>query len=164
MGTGQTLLTIGAMILLGSVILTTNRSLSETNTVLLNSNIGLEEVSLATSVIEEAEGKAFDHNTDTTAVTSTSQLTPASQLGPESGDTSAASFDDFDDFNGYRQQVTIDSIPYVIYTRVCYVSSSNPSGPASTSPTWNKRMDVWVWSAFAPDTVKMSTVYSYWNF
>ncbi len=153
--------------LLGTVILSTNRSLNDSSSVLMNSNIGLEEVSLATSVIEEAEGKAFDQKTDSSVVTSTTQLTPPSQLGQENNDST--DFDDFDDYNGlnnqgYRQTIAVDSIPYVILTRVCYVSANDPSGPASPTQTWNKRMDVWVWSKLAPDTVKMSTVYSYWNF
>ena len=54
MGTGQTLLTIGAVMLLGTIILTTSRSLVDNNEVLLKNNLQLEEVSLATSVIEEA--------------------------------------------------------------------------------------------------------------
>ncbi len=167
MGTGQTLLTIGAIFILGTVILTTNRSLNDTSAVLMHSNIGLEEVSLATSIMEEAEGKAFDQNTDSNAVTSTSQLTPASLLGQENNNPN--DLDDFDDYNGLnnqglRETFQLSTGTYVVLTRVCYVPSNDPSGPASTTQTWNKRMDIWVWNTLTPDTVKMSTVYSYWNF
>ncbi|MCL4538458.1 MAG: hypothetical protein M1469_09960 [Bacteroidetes bacterium] len=54
MGTGQMLLTVGAIILLSTIILTTNRSLNDNDEILLKTNLGLEEVSLATSIIEEA--------------------------------------------------------------------------------------------------------------
>ena len=65
MGTGQMLITIGAIALLGGVILNVNRNIDNTGTILLHSNIGIEEVSLASSVMEEAQGLAFDEITDT---------------------------------------------------------------------------------------------------
>lgn len=172
MGTGQTLLTIAAIMLLGTVILTTDRTINDTGQVLLNSNIGLEEVSLATSTIEEAEGKAFDENTDTNNVTQLSQLTPANLLGQENGDPN--DFNDFDDYNGLNHDgllridtVTVDSVVTGIYydsTRVYYVSpSSGLDNPVDTQ-TWYKRLDVWVWNKDVPDTVEMHTVYGYWYF
>lgn len=172
MGTGQTLLTIAAIMLLGTVILSTDRSINETGQVLLNSNVGLEEVSLATSTIEEAEGKAFDENTDTSNVTQLSQLTPADQLGQEYGDST--DLNDFDDYNGLHgngrlviDTVKVDSVVTGIYydsTHVCYVSPSTGLDQAVNSPTWYKRLDVYIWNRDIPDTVKMHTVFSYWYF
>ncbi len=155
------------MMLLGTVILTTNRSLGDTNTVLLNSNIGLEEVSLATSIIEEAQGKAFDEQSDTNNVTSLSQLTPADQLGEENGDST--DLNDFDDFNGLNgagrlETDTLSTGIYFAYTQVHYVSLSNGLDNNSNGRTWSKRLDVWVWNKDVPDTVKMHTVFSYWYF
>lgn len=166
MGTGQTLLTIGAIMLLGSVILTVNRSLNTNNQILLNSNIGLEEVSLATSIIEEAQGKAFDEQTDTNTVSSLSQLTPVASLGQENGDS--ADFNDFDDYNGLNNHGHVDTVRlstgiYIDSTRVYYVNLNNPDG-ISTTATWSKRLDVWVWNKDVPDTVKMHTIFSYWYF
>ncbi len=160
------LLTIGAIVLLGTVITNVNNSINDTSTVLLHSNIGLEEVSLATSIMEEAEGTAFDQNTDTNTASSTSQLTPANSLGQEGGN--ASDLDDFDDFNGLNNQgrLEIDTLStgiYYVYTRVYYVNSNNLMANA-TSPTWNKRLDVWVWNPSTSDTVKMQTVFSYWPF
>lgn len=172
MGTGQTLLTIAAIMLLSSVILTTDRSVNGTTAVLINSNIGLEEVSLATSTIEEAEGKAFDEHTDTNDVTSLSQLTPANQLGQENGDST--DFNDFDDYNGLNgngllviDTIKVDSVITGIYydsTEVHYVSPGGGLDNNSDTPTWSKRLDVWVWNKNVPDTVKMHTVFSYWYF
>ncbi len=167
MGTGQTLLTIAALMLLGTVILSTNRSLGDTNQVLLNSNVGLEEVSLATSIIEEAQGKSFDEQTDTSNVTVLNQLTPANQLGQENGDST--DLDDFDDYNGlYGQGRTeVDTLStgiYYAYTRVHYVTLSKGLDNNSNTATWSKRLDVWVWNKDVPDTVKMHTVFSYWYF
>ena len=174
MGTGQTLLTIGAIMLLGSVILTTNRSLNYTSQVLLNSNIGLEEVSLATSTIEEAQGKAFDEHTDTSNVEpdSLQKLTPWNQLGQENGDPN--DLNDFDDYNGLygNGRLVIDTVRvgtvitgiYYDSTRVYYVLPQNGLDKNVNAKTWSKRLDVWVWNKDIPDTVKMHTVFSYWYF
>ncbi|HEY9166915.1 MAG TPA: hypothetical protein VIS48_12230 [Candidatus Kryptonia bacterium] len=168
MGTGQTLLTVGAIMLLGMVILTVNRSLNDTSEVMVNSNIGLEEVSLATSIIEEAEGKAFDDSTKVNPLlpTQLSHLTPPSSLGQEGGVTT--DLDDFDDFNGptHTGRSEIDTLStgiYHVFTKVYYINPANPGVPSSTT-TWNKEMDVWVWNTSVPDTVKMHTIYSYWYF
>ena len=160
MGTGQMLLTIGAIMLLGSIILTTNRSLNNNSQVLLNTNVGLEEVSYATSVIEEATGKAFDAQTDTNDVNSTTQLTPASQLGPEyTGD-----LNDFDDYNGKNfGPDPLSTGVYFAHTTVHYVSSTNLDDTSSTQ-TWFKRIDVSVWNKDIPDTVKMHAIVGYWYF
>ncbi len=173
MGTGQTLLTIGAIMLLGTVILTVNRNLNTNNLVLINSNIGLEEVSLATSVIQEAEGKAFDQHTINNPLNSSQldSLTPTGSLGQENGNPN--DLDDFDDYNGLNNQGRLDSIPlstgeYYVRTRVYYVNANDPTDTSSV-PTWNKRIDVTVWNGNANgtvngDVVKMHSVFSYWHF
>lgn len=174
MGTGQTLVTIGAVMLLGAVILSTNRSLNTSSQVLLNSNVGLEEVSLATSIIEEAQGKAFDAQTDTNSVDpdSIEKLTDWDRLGQEDGDPN--DLNDFDDYNGLngKGRVVIDTVRigsvitgiYYDSTRVYYVSPQNGLDKNVNSRTWSKRLDVWVWNKDIPDTVKMHTVFSYWYF
>ncbi len=168
MGTGQTLLTIGAVMLLGTIILTTSRSLVDNNEVMLKNNLGLEEVSLATSIIEEAQEKPFDESTILQTDTSLSQLTPPSALGQEGNDPTDTN--DFDDYNGLDDTglVQIDTMNtkliYYARTRVYYVSPGSLDDSSSTA-TWAKRLDVSVWSKDAPgDTVKMSTVYGYWWF
>jgi len=160
------LLTIGAIAILGGVILGVNKNINNTDTILLHSNIGIEEISLASSVMEEAQGLAFDEITDTSSVSATSQLTPATALGQENGDPT--DLNDFDDFNGLGNngRLEIDTLAtgiYYVYTRVCYVDQNNPMTNSSTR-TWNKRLDVWVWNTLSTDTVKMQTVFCYWPF
>lgn len=160
------LITIGAIAILGGVILNVNRDINNTGSILLHSNMGIEEVSLATSIMEEAQGLAFDEITDTSVVTAPSQLTPANALGQENGDST--DLDDFDDFNGLNNngRLEIDTLAtgiYYVYTRVCYVNQNNLMGKSAIQ-TWNKRLDVWVWNAMGTDTVKMQTVFSYWSF
>lgn len=166
MGTGQMLLTIGAIVILGGVILSVNKNIDNTGSILLHSNVGIQEVSIATSVMDQAEGLPFDQNTDTTSVTTTSELTPADALGQENGDST--DLDDFDDFNGLNNKgrLEVDTLGgniFYVLTRVCYVNRSDLMGNAGTQ-TWNKRLDVWVWNTQTTDTVKMNTVYSYWPF
>ncbi len=166
MGTGQMLLTIGAIMILGGVILGVNNNINNTSSILFHSNIGIEEVSLASSVMEAAQGLAFDEVTDTSAVTATSQLTPVYALGQENGDST--DLNDFDDFNGLnnRGRLEADTLStgiYHVFTKVCYVTRDDPMGSAS-APTWNKRLDVMVWNDATKDTVKMYSIFSYWNF
>lgn len=176
MNTGQMLLTIGAIFLLSTVILTVNRGFLTTNTTMITNRYGIMASSLATSMIERAISKAFDENTDTTEVTSTSQLTLPQNLGLDAGENrnDPNLLDDFDDYNCYRFLPHRDSIQidpmdptkklyFDTFCRVDYVSDSNPNNVSSTR-TWHKRMQVIVTSSAMEDTIRMSTIYSYWNF
>ncbi len=167
MNTSQMLITLGALVLLSLVILRVNRSFLTTDSVLLDSKIGVLAVSIATSVLEEANGKAFDENTDTTSIDDVNLL--SATLGPEAGET-YPNFDDFDDYNGLTK---IDSTnPIATFTVNCEVSYVQPSNldANATNKTWHKKLTVYVTSPSMlghddkQDTLKMSTVYSYWYF
>ena len=164
MNTGQMMITIGAIMLLTLVIIRVNNGFLSTDEVLMRSKFGVLAVSLATSMIEEANGKAFDNNTDTTSVTSTTQLT--NSLGPASGEQ-YSSFNDVDDFNNYTRYTitdsTIKSAPFKIYCRVNYVNPSAPKDSTNTR-TWHKKISVEVSSPNMEDTIKMSSIFSYWYF
>lgn len=160
MNTGQMLITIAALMLLSLVVLRVNNGFLSTNTVMMESKFGVLAVSLATSMIEEANGKAFDHFTDSNTVTLTSAL---SSLGPESGEV-YPDFNDFDDFNNFTK---IDStLPSAVFKIACKVNYINPANPesASGSKTWHKKITVQVTSESMQDTVEMSTIYSYFYF
>jgi len=164
MNTGQMMITIGAIMLLTLVIMRVNNGFLSTDEVLMRSKFGVLAVSLATSMIEEANGKAFDNNTDTTSVSSTTQLT--NSLGPESGET-YADFNDFDDYDNYIRYTiadsTIVSAPFKIVCRVNYINPADPDDSTNTR-TWHKKIFVEVSSPNMEDTVKMSSVFSYWYF
>ncbi|MBU2494138.1 MAG: hypothetical protein KJ571_16040 [Bacteroidetes bacterium] len=164
MNTGQMMITIGAIMLLTLVIVRVNNGFLSTDSVLMRSKFGVLAVSLATSMIEEANGKAFDHNTDTTSVSAITQLT--STLGPETGET-YSTFNDFDDYHNYLRYTatdsTIVSAPFKIYCRVNYINPSDPDDSSATR-TWHKKIYVEVSSPNMEDTIKMSSVFSYWFF
>jgi hypothetical protein len=187
-GTGQTILTMGALLLLGFTVLLTNRSSLQFGTVINQTEIDIYSVSLAESIIEEAAGKGFDHYSasDTISsgkvITDLSQLTDPTLLGKETDDSyteSSHNFDDFDDYNSWSTTPWVTYVPGVdsfhVKCEVFYVDTANPDLKLSTR-TWHKKMIVRVWPTIAPwgetqasgkakpDTVIMSYLYSYWWF
>lgn len=171
MNTGQTLITIGAIVLLSFVILRMNNNFLSTGTVLNDSKTGVMAISLATSTMERASSLAFDENTDTTSVESLSMLTHSIDLGPDLGEAGETDFDDFDDYNGFTK---IENLPNGQYTTICevgYVYSSDPNTIVS-SRTWHKKITVKVtsnslirdWDTMVQDTISFTKVFSYWYF
>lgn len=159
MNTGQMMITLAAMMLLALVILRVNNGFLSTNTVLMETKFGVLGVSLATSIIEDATGKAFDENSDSGTVTSLGDL---SSLGPD-GEV----YPNFDDFDDYKGLVYIDStMPSAKFRIACDVVYINPAFPDSfsNSNTWHKKLTVVVTTPSSQDTIKMSTIFSYFYF
>ena len=188
MNTGQTILTIGALMLLGISVLTTNRASLQHGAIINQTEVDIFAVSLAQAKIEEAAGKAFDHFISTSiegdgnVIISLTQLSDWTALGKESDDTVLTGppmhyyFDDFDDYNYYSGnnpfRLYVDGVDtFHIQTTVFYVDTTNPEVNAGAR-TWHKRMIVKVWPSVIPwgdanakpDTVTMSYTYSYWWF
>ena len=162
MNTGQSLMSIGAMMLLSILVLRVNNSFSNTSTVLQNSKLGILATSIATSQIEEISRLAFDECTDSNSTNSLTALTPAGSLGPETGEV-YPNYNDIDDYNGFSKTDTSMTAVFKVYCKVEYVSDTSPD-VASAVPTWNKKISITVTSPSMTDTVKMSTIYSYWYF
>jgi len=163
MNTGQMMLTIGALILLSTLMLRVNTNDLQTDSVREEAQYGVLATSIITSIMEKAKSLAFDEKTDSNAVTSTNQLTPASNLGPKNGET-YDTFDDFDDFNGYTKvDSTMPSAVFDIYCEVYYIEKSNLKDKYN-SRSWHKKITIQVSSPFMQDTIKQSTIYSYWYF
>lgn len=180
MNTGQMLLTTLAIVLLGTTVITINRASLQHGTILQQTQIGVYAISLATSIIEEASGKAFDQNTDNNVQALPSGMTSAGSLGAESGETtnppSTVLFNDFDDYNNLTKVDTVSGVDmFTTKVKVYYVSDANPNLMV-TSPTFFKRMDVIVlpsglsdtsrlkFGLATGDTIKMSYIFSYFNF
>jgi hypothetical protein len=166
MGLGQTLLTILAMAMLGTLMLTVNTNTMDSGDALEQSEYRIMASSLGISMLERASGLSFDENTVTGEVTATTMLT--STLGAESGETEAT-FDDFDDYHGFSKWVlgnaiTFRSADYHLRSRVDYVMVSSNQVVTSAGRTYHKRLQIEVSSPFMQDTLRFSTVYSYWYF
>lgn len=166
MGTGQMMLASLSIALLGVTVLAVNNTSIQHGTILQQTEIGIYAISMATSIVEEAQGLSYDETTVDNAVTNTSSLT--STMGPESGETTTpvttSGFDDFDDFNNLNMTISVPGVDdFNIRARVYYVTSSAPN-VVSASKTWHKRMDVTVSSWSSVDTVRTSFIFSYFNF
>ncbi|MEI7813084.1 MAG: hypothetical protein WCJ01_11785 [Ignavibacteria bacterium] len=180
MNTGQSMLTILAMVLLTVTIINVNRNNLTTSTVLDQNRIDILAISLATSIIEDATSLAFDEKTIAAAVASSSSLTAAASLGIDGTETAAKPnlFDDFDDYGCYVATPKKDTIAVpgstasVIFWTLCQVDYVNPGNPntVSASPTYHKRIKLRIFrpgmndAAGKTDTIKMTSVYSYWYF
>ena len=99
MNTGQSLFSVGALLLLSLSILRVNNSILTTDVIMQDSKLGVLAVSLASSLIEEASKKAFDAATADDAVTNLSALTSPYGLGHGSGET-PENYNDFLDTDG----------------------------------------------------------------
>lgn len=172
MNTGQSLFAIGALLLLSLTVLRVNNNILLTDSIMIDSKFGIIANSIATSLIESATEKFYDANTKEGPCLQTALTYPPNKEG---GETDPSNFDDFDDFNNYTQTDTVSSVVFYSRCRVFYVNPS-PSNPTSldntvSTRTWNKKLDVSVtWRqngepiGFSVDTVKQSTIYSYWYF
>ncbi len=168
MNTGQSLLSLGALLLLSTVVLRVNSNILSTDSVLQDSKFGILATSIATSLIEKASRKSFDANTVEDPVTDLSALTDY-PLGPGSWEDPPDSCNDFDDFHGFKDTVRdLPSGEFYISCEVNYVNPNNLDG-FTTSKTWHKKLTVTVTSPnmgdnSLRDSIKLSTVYSYWHF
>ncbi len=164
MNTGQTFITLGALALLVTMLLTMHKNFGMNNEVVIQSKLGVTAVSLAESLVEEASGKAFDRATDDNAVSATSSLTAASSLGLETGEFFPDSVNDFDDYNNYSQTVSFDrGGTFNINCKVNYVNPTNPEVAQST-PTWHKRLSITVTSNDMLDTIRAAYIFSYFYY
>jgi len=154
-------MTMGAMILLSTIVLRVNTLNLTNESIRDQAQYGVLATSIATSIIEAAQSKAFDEKTDSNSVSLLTELSTI--LGPESGETEST-FDDFDDYNGFtKRDSTMPSAIFDISCKVVYVQSNNIEG-STTDRTWHKKINVTISSPFSPDTVRTSSIFSYWFF
>ena len=162
MNTGQTMMTMGAMMLLSAIVLRVNTSNLNNESVRDKAQYGVLATSIATSIIEEAQSKSFDHNTDTNSVSLLNQLSTV--LGPDDGEIEET-FNDFDDYDGFiKRDSTMPSAIFDIACEVVYVNANDIEG-STTNRTWHKKIKVTITSPFTPaDTCRTESIFSYWYF
>jgi hypothetical protein len=169
MGLGQSLLSVLAMTLLGTIVLGVNRSTADNGSVIERTEYEIMATSIGISTIERATGMSFDELTINADIGAATSCTPLASLGPEIGEIDST-FDDFDDFNNYNKVVNSDASPtmktaeFHVVGKVQYMQISGDSLVASAGQTYNKLLTIKVWSKSMTDTLQFQTVYSYWYF
>jgi len=164
MASSETLLTIGALVLLSFFTLTLNSHMVQDHIAIYQSEQYLEAMGAAQRYIEEAEALKFDENKSASAIAS---FTSAYNFGPDSNE-SYGSFDDVDDFHGFTITDSLtNSIPFTINISVYYVDSDNSFNPTSSN-TYFKEMSVSITSDdFAGslrDTIILNKLFAYHYF
>jgi hypothetical protein len=155
----QSLLSLGALIILALSSLNFNTSLLETSSVEIENKVALTAFSLADDLIEEIKGKSFDETTKPFPTTNPNSLTPPDSLGPDPGET-YKDFDDIDDYNGYVKSVSAPHAEnYHIQCVVQYVDGDNPDH-VSTTQTFYKRATITVTSPYMKDPVSLSFIFT----
>ena len=172
MSLGQTVLTIGAFLLLTTILQGVYGSLGTVGRDIGSSQDGILATSIATSYCEMAYGLAFDQVTDTSDIGLTSPTFLTYPPGPEPGEDSLSNFNDFDDLNGFSDVKTAGGSgrQYRTTFAVSYVDTSDVSH-AVTYRTYLKRLDMKTWRTLPPplgdeiiDTLRTSIVMGYFHF
>lgn len=174
MSSNHTLMTVGAFILLTTILNNFYGTLGTTGNDIVDAQDMILATTLATSYLESAQGLAFDEVTDTTnlAISSPATLTAPFALGPEdASEDSITTFDDFDDFDGYsiEREANNSGRRYTTRFRVSYVDPANPN-TILTTRTFIKRIDLTTWRSSPPpdgnglDTLRLSLVMGYFHF
>jgi hypothetical protein len=176
MGTGQTLLTLGALMLLSFTVLNVNRNFGQIDTSLTQNKSRLEGLSILTSYMEQASQYPFDEAmTDTTGGKDLPDFSKNNELGFDADD--AGVIDDFDDYSG--QVIADTGRSGVIYNVSFDVSYSKflagKMVKETVSKTYHKRMTVCVYDKYDPpliykekggykvkDTLKIEFTQSFW--
>lgn len=172
MSTGQTLLSIGVLVVVTIMVINAHRWIIESETNKLQGMALIEAADISEELISEVLAKKFDEYEVTTSYQSTSAFTSVSALGPESGETfilpdtlpyrSRARYDDFDDYNNYQRTVNTELIRgYTVSCRVYYATNTAPNTP-QTSKQYVKTIEVSVTHpAYIPRPLKISATKVY---
>lgn len=178
MHTGQTMITLGALMFLGITVLNMNRSFSDSDVALLHNQYRMEALSLMNTYKEEAFTRFFDEAcTSLISAKRVNDFTAAASLGMGVGDGGIPN--DFDDYHNYSLTDTGPSgMVYKIFFKVDYVDLSGNQIVTSASRTYHKRMRIYVTDNTAAgddpmfyhwknglkvrDTLSVSLVNSFW--
>jgi hypothetical protein len=173
------MMVIGAIVMLGVLILNTNSTIYQTNDIMYTSEFGVTAISLSTSIVEEAMGKMFDKvvaDSSAAALLDSTLLTLPGSLGPDAVENESyrgtvvgtKDFDDFDDFNNLKicyhsevpadvdatpgyTQITVPGIraKYYVTCTVTYVNPPTLDAAYAVRQTWHKKLTVFVTSPSA---------------
>ena len=160
MGNNQ-FISIGAITLLALISLRFDATVLENKQTEVENKVYLTAFSLADDLIEEIKQKAFDEQTVEWRAIQTDQLTTSDAFGPfDPGESKVNTFDDIDDYDGYKKEVSLPHVEnYSVTSTVDYVSASDPD-EVSLVQTYFKRITVRVTSPYLSNPVRLSFVFT----
>ncbi len=165
MGTGQTLMALVALTILATVTISANKLVLNRTDIVLQSEAMITGTAVGQAMIEQITVKRFDQNLPPPLTTD--DVDDLSQvLGPDQGENplDPSTFNDIDDYNGYRDSVLTPRLGY--FWRTCsvyYVTENSPDANAGPQ-TFLKRIDVTVknpYIATQDSSIKLSKIVSY---
>jgi hypothetical protein len=155
MNTGQSFMSIGAIILLSLASLSFNSAVLQNTTLETENKVYLTAFSLADDLIEEIKQKAFDEKTIDFQAINVNQLTYPPDK--ESGEVWPY-FDDIDDYNNYIKPV---SLPHAEgYTVSCIVNYSTANGDDIFVRSFYKKVIIKVTSDYMSGPLYLKYVFS----
>jgi hypothetical protein len=155
MNTGQSFMSIGAIILLSLVSLSFNSAVLQNTTLETENKVYLTAFSLADDLIEEIKQKAFDEKTIDFQAINVNQLTYPPDK--ESGEVWPY-FDDIDDYNNYIKPV---SLPHAEgYTVSCIVNYSTANGDDIFVRSFYKKVIIKVTSDYMSSPLYLKYIFS----
>jgi len=122
-GITEVIETMAAMVIFSLILLSANRMIIRNTQMQITGEMEQEVIAVAQDVIEESRTKEFDAKT-TGALPPTNipgDFTSPSALGPESSETSRGDFNDFDDYNNWKDFVTTEHGTFKVWAHVFYV-------------------------------------------
>ena len=160
MNTGQSLLSIGALLMFSLVSLNFNSTVLQNTTVEVENKVYLTAFSLADDLIEEIKQKAFDAATIDFPTTNPESLTGPYNLGHGYWEE-YPNYNDIDDFNGFVKEVSAPHAEnYEVSCIVRYVDGDNPDNVV-WNQTFYKKVIVNVSSPFLRNPVQLSQIFTH---
>jgi len=155
----QSFLSLGALMIFSLISLRFDSAVLQNTEVEVENKVYLTAFSLADDLLEEIKQRAFDEQTvDFKAITA-SALTPSASLGKESGEA-WPNFNDIDDYNNYTKPVSLPHAEnYTVISKIDYVLESDQD-QTSTSPTYFKRVEIFVDSPYLRHQLKLQYVFT----
>ncbi len=162
------IMTIFAVVLFGTLVLSDNTLITNSTRVTAEYEVTATCYALAQSIIDEAKTKAFDQNTVGVEISDTSSLSTVlgSDVGESityndtltsSGYLSTQRFNDVDDYNNYTRIVRNTSkAGDTLIVRVAYANPANPDAAGWSGRSFCKKMTVTLKSQF----IQRATPYS----
>ncbi len=175
MNTGQTLITLGALMFLTSAVLDLNRFIADNDISMTQNQYRMEALSLLNAYIKEASAQYFDEaSTDPDADKRVADFIAPEYLGLDGNDN--GNIDDFDDYHSLTVNDTgMSGVPYQLNFEIDYVNLPADQITTSGSREYHKRMKIsihdnyaqpliykWVNGLKVKDTLSVSYVKSYW--